>query len=169
MARTTVPLTATEVKNTKPREKKYKLSDGRGLALHVLPNGSKLWILKYRFNAKEKEYSIGAYPTITLLKARAKREELKSLIADGIDPNKKKQLQREENQKTEAKRENTFYKISQLWLKSYESQVSESYHIRLGRALENYLYPTIKDIPMEEVTLLRRIINFVFNKRLCDR
>jgi len=157
MARRTAPLTATEVKSAKPKEKKYKLSDGRGLSLHVLSNGSKLWILKYRFNAKEKEYSIGAYPTVTLLKARSKREELKILIADGIDPNKKKQQQREENQKTEAKKENTFYKVSQLWLKSYESQVSENYHVRLGRALENYLYPTIRNIPMEEVTRLEVI------------
>ena len=91
MARRTAPLTATEVKSAKPKEKKYKLSDGRGLALHVLPNGSKLWILKYRFNAKEKEYSIGAYPTITLSKARERREELKKLISEGVDPSKKKQ------------------------------------------------------------------------------
>jgi len=157
MARRTAPLTATEIKSAKPKEKKYKLSDGRGLALHVLPNGSKLWILKYRFNAKEKEYSIGAYPTITLSKARERREELKKLVSEGIDPNKKKQRQRAEAQKVEAKKENTFYKVSQLWLKSYESQVSENYHTRLGRALTNYLYPTIKHIPMEEVTRLQVI------------
>ena len=154
MARLTTPLTATEIKNTKPKEKKYKLSDGRGLSLHILPNGSKLWILKYRFNGKEKEYSIGAYPTITLSKAREKREELKKLIADEIDPNEKKKQGKEVAKAAEAKKVNTFFNVSQRWLKSYESQVSENYHIRLGRALTNYVYPTIKHKSIDEVTRL---------------
>ena len=61
MARVTTPLTATEIKSAKPKEKKYKLSDGRGLSLLIQPNGSKLWRLKYRFNGKEKEYAIGTF------------------------------------------------------------------------------------------------------------
>jgi len=84
MARLTQPLSATEIKNAKAKDKKYKLSDGRGLALHILPNGSKLWRLKYRFNNKEKEYAIGTYPTISLAKARIKREELKELIKEQL-------------------------------------------------------------------------------------
>lgn len=154
MARLTTPLTATEIKSAKPKEKKYKLSDGRGLSLLIQPNGSKLWRLKYRFNGKEKEYAIGAYPTISLSNAREKREELKSLIANGIDPNEKKKQNKEVAKKVTAKKENTFYNVSQKWLKSYESQVSENYHTRLGRALINYVYPTIKHKPIDEVTRL---------------
>ncbi|MBA1433179.1 MAG: integrase arm-type DNA-binding domain-containing protein, partial [Epsilonproteobacteria bacterium] len=47
MARQTRPLTATEIKNVKPKEKKYTLSDGGGLFLRVMPNGSKFWKLSY--------------------------------------------------------------------------------------------------------------------------
>lgn len=154
MARLTTPLTATEIKNAKPKEKKYKLSDGRGLSLLIQPNGSKLWRLKYRFNGKEKEYAIGSYPTISLSKAREKREELKSLIADGIDPNEKKKRIKTESKVEKAKKENTFYNVSQKWLKSYETQVSENYHIRLGRALTNYVYPMIKHKAIDDVTRL---------------
>ena len=154
MSRRTTPLTANEVKNAKIKEKKYKLSDGRGLYLLILTNGSKLWRLKYRFNDKEKEYAIGAYPTITLSKAREKREELKRLIAEGIDPNAKKQQDKKIAKEEEIKKENTFYEVSQKWLDSYKSQVSENYHTRLGRALENYIYPSIKNTPMADVTRL---------------
>ena len=40
MAKITKPLTNTEVKQVKPKEKVYTLSDGGGLQLRVKPNGS---------------------------------------------------------------------------------------------------------------------------------
>ena len=54
MARITKPLTSTEVKTAKPKEKDYKLFDGGGLFLLVAKTGGKRWRLKYRFNNKEK-------------------------------------------------------------------------------------------------------------------
>jgi hypothetical protein len=41
-------LTILECKNAKPLDKPYKLSDGGGLYLEVMPNGSRYWRLKYR-------------------------------------------------------------------------------------------------------------------------
>lgn len=46
-------------KNAKPQERPYKLFDGGGLFLEVMPNGSKLWRLKYRFLGKEKRIRAG--------------------------------------------------------------------------------------------------------------
>ena len=168
MATLTTPLTATEIKSTKPKEKNYKLSDGRGLFLLIKPSGSKLWRLKYRFEGKEKEFAIGAYPTISLAKARSRREELKTLISDGVDPNEQKKQSKVKDKVSKAKKENTFYNVSQKWLKSYESEVSENYHTKLGRALENYTYTKyalgnnstlcIKDKPIDEVTRLDIIV-----------
>jgi hypothetical protein len=40
MAIRTKPLTNTEVKQAKPKDKMYKLSDGSGLQLRIMPNGS---------------------------------------------------------------------------------------------------------------------------------
>ena len=57
-----MPLSDAAVRNAKPREKPYKLADFSGLYLHVQPNGSKLWRLKYRMLGKEKKLSIGPYP-----------------------------------------------------------------------------------------------------------
>jgi hypothetical protein len=38
-----MPLTALGVKNAKPKDKPYKLSDEKGLYLLVTPSGGKLW------------------------------------------------------------------------------------------------------------------------------
>lgn len=157
MARTTKQLTATEIKNAKPKAKKYKLTDGRGLFMEIRPNGSKYWKLKYRYQGKDKEYSIGVYPSITLAGARAKREELKKIIASGIDPLQERKEKKELIKHDQAKAQNTFYNISQKWLSSRIGQVSENYHLRLGRALDNYLYPHIQHKAIDEVTRLEVI------------
>ncbi|GHE20401.1 Arm DNA-binding domain-containing protein [Halomonas urumqiensis] len=59
--RQTNKLTATVVRNAKPRDKTYRLSDGGGLYLKVTPNGRKYWRLKYRFHGKEKRLAIDVY------------------------------------------------------------------------------------------------------------
>ncbi len=41
------------VKKAKPAAKPYKLADGGGMYLEVMPNGSKYWRLKYRFAGYE--------------------------------------------------------------------------------------------------------------------
>jgi len=55
-----MPLTDVAVRAAKPREKSYKLADGQGMYLEVMPNGSKYWRLKYRIDGKEKRMALGA-------------------------------------------------------------------------------------------------------------
>ncbi|ELY2043104.1 DUF4102 domain-containing protein [Enterobacter sp. 198] len=87
---TAMPLTDTKVKNAKPAEKPVKLTDGFGLYLLVHPNGSTYWQLGYRFEAKQKVFSIGGYPAVSLADARQRRDEAKKLLASGVDPSAKK-------------------------------------------------------------------------------
>ena len=56
-------------KAAKPKEKPYKLADGGGLYLEVMPNGSKCWRMKYRYLGKEKRLAFGVYPVISLADA----------------------------------------------------------------------------------------------------
>jgi hypothetical protein len=88
MARTTKPLTNTEVKQAKPKEKVYTLSDGGGLQLRVKPKGSKLWLLDYLrpYTKKRTSLSFGAYPAISIADARKERDAAKELLAKDIDP-----------------------------------------------------------------------------------
>ncbi|MDB5556180.1 MAG: symbiosis island integrase [Rhizobium sp.] len=77
-------------KNAKAKEKQYRLADGDGLHLLVQTNGSKLWQLRYRYLEKENILSFGKYPIVTLAEARAKRDEAKKLLANGVNPSAKR-------------------------------------------------------------------------------
>ena len=65
-----MPLTDRKVKQTKSKEKDFKLFDEKGLFVLVKTNGSKYWRLKYRFNSKEKTLALGVYPDVGLKDAR---------------------------------------------------------------------------------------------------
>ncbi len=68
MAKQITPLTNTEVKQAKIKDKEYTLADGAGLQLRVRPNGAKLWILKYSqpYTKKRTNLSLGKYPQVSL-------------------------------------------------------------------------------------------------------
>ena len=70
----------------KPAKKSYKRSDGGGLYIEVMPNGSKLWRFKYRLHGVEKRQSMGKFPEISLANARKRRDEAKAFISAGRDP-----------------------------------------------------------------------------------
>ena len=68
-------LTETRILAAKPREKSYKLPDGRGLHLLITPTGSKLWRLRFQHDGRESMSSLGQYPDVPLKLARERREE----------------------------------------------------------------------------------------------
>ncbi len=70
-------LTEIIIKNAKPKEKPYSLSDGRGLILDIRPNGSKYWIARLWIDGKEKRKSLGSYPNVSLKAARDKNYEIR--------------------------------------------------------------------------------------------
>src|SRR5260370_32291402 len=87
------------VRNSKPKTKPYKMSDGDGLFLIIMPSGSKYWRLRYFFAGKEKLLALGVYPEITLADARERRTQARKVLALGNDPGEAKK---------EAKRLATF-------------------------------------------------------------
>jgi hypothetical protein len=45
----------------------------------VRPNGTKLWLYRYRFGGKRKNMSFGTFPAVGLKAAREKRHEAEKL------------------------------------------------------------------------------------------
>jgi hypothetical protein len=67
MSKRVQPLTQLQVRNAKPMDKPYKLADGGGLYLEVMPTGGKLWRMKYRQpDGKENRLSFGIFPEVSL-------------------------------------------------------------------------------------------------------
>jgi len=79
-------LKALEIKAFSPQDKPYKKADAKGLYIEIFPNGSKLWRWKYRIAGKEKRLALGAWPEISLAKARELRDAERRKLADGVDP-----------------------------------------------------------------------------------
>ncbi len=79
-------LTDTIINTAKARTKPFKLGDGQGMYLLVMPNGSKYFRLDYRLDGKRLTLALGVYPETSLEAARASRDIAKQQIKDGIKP-----------------------------------------------------------------------------------
>lgn len=147
MPKQSKPLTAKRIENAKPTEKDYSLPDGGGLGLLVTSRGSKLWRMRPRINGKYIVLSFGEYPYISLEQARRKREEVKKLIAEGIDPREvEKEQQEAEKAAEEAKAvqdNRTFEKISRRLHASKEGRTTDDYRNTMLRQFELHLFPVI--------------------------
>lgn len=83
----------TEIRIQQIRSLRYarKVFDGRGLYLLVAPNGGRYWRYDYRLQGKGRTLALGVYPDVSLEKARARHQEARCLVADGVDPSARKQ------------------------------------------------------------------------------
>lgn len=140
-----MPLTELEAKYAKRRDRSYKLADGGGLFLLIQPNGSKLWRMKYRYGGKEKLLSFGAYPTLGIAAAHAKRDAAKALLAEGKDPG----LNRSEMSPEKGQ---TFLVVAQRWHANRASALDPAHAQRVWSRLERDVFPVFGDKLMHEIT-----------------
>ena len=130
-------LTDIKVRTAKPMDKQYKLTDGSGMHLLVHPNGSRYWRLQYRFGGKQKMLALGVYPEVSLADARARRDDARKLLANGIDPGYKKK-----NDKVEQEEARTFEELAVEW-HATNKKWSEEHSRRVLKSLEDNLFPAI--------------------------
>jgi len=143
------PLTATQVKSAKAKQGAYKLYDEKGLFLLVHPNGSKYWRQKYRFAGKEKMLALGVYPGVSLARARNKRDEVRKLLDNDVDPGQVKKAQK----LVRAQQANdSFQTIATEWCQTKMSQRSPSHQNRTWRALQRDMFPDIGNRPIAQIT-----------------
>jgi integrase len=162
-------LTDTRCKNAKPKEKPYKLLDGKGLYLEVKPNGVKAW--RYRFKLtkdgviKESVFAIGDYVivpstetaeeakarkdggTFTLAEAREERTKARALVKQGINPAHNRQHKRLTRELESA---TTFEAVAREWLalKDWE-ELTKARRIDM---LERVVFPKIGALPVKSIT-----------------
>lgn len=141
-------LNARQVDAAKPKEKAYKLADGAGLYLEVVPSGSRYWRMKYRFNGKEKRMAFRVYPAVSLAQARALRDEAKKKLAEGIDPSFAK---KEEKLVRDVRLHNTFQAVALEWHGTKVSRWSEGYASDIIEAFNKDIFPYIGQQPVNEI------------------
>jgi integrase len=142
-------LSATKIDSAKPRDKEFTLSDGQGLHLLVMPNGSKLWRLRYRFGGKQNAMSLGSYPEVSLASARGKRDNARKLIAEGVNPSDQK---RQDKLVAEVAGRNTFGAIAEEYLQKLEDGVAAEATMSKNRWLLIELASPLTKRPVAEIT-----------------
>lgn len=142
-------LTDTAVRNAKPGEKSIRLFDGGGLYLEVAPSGGKWWRLKYRHGGKEKRLSLGVYPDVSLKDARARRDEARKLLADGVDPSENRKATKAAKVERAA---NSFEVIAREWFAKKSPGWAESNSDKIMQRLEKDAFPWLGSRPIAEIT-----------------
>jgi integrase len=64
-------LTSKVIKELKPKEKRYQITDSDGLALRIQRSGVKSWVLRVPQNGRIVDITLGHWPEVTLQHARA--------------------------------------------------------------------------------------------------
>lgn len=153
MARTTKPLTNTEIANAKPKDKKYPLTDSGGLFLLVKPNGAKLWRFNYYkpYTKNRTEIGLGSYPDVNLARAREIREEYRSLLSQNIDPHTHRQAI-EQAKQTEIY--NTFENVAWAWYewRQIRANFSQGYARDVKSLIERILLPAFGKYPITQIS-----------------
>lgn len=150
MARTTRPLTNTEVLRAKAIDKDLTLHDGDGLFMVVKTTGKKLWRFRYQrpVTRQRTMMGLGAFPALSLANARRLRADYLSLLANGIDP------QTQAEQLTEQKQiasDSIFSTVAANWFALKQASVTPDYAKDIWRSLEKDVFPAIGEIPVQEI------------------
>ena len=153
-------LTVREIDSAKPKTKSYKLADGEGLYIEVMPNGAKYWRLKYRIAGKEKRLAFGVYPAVRPTEARDKAKEARDLMRAGTDPGEAKKARKRQAIIAST---NTFGVVAREWMESRKNQVAPGQYEKTLSRMENDVLPWLDSRPVSEIdapeilVLLRRV------------
>lgn len=142
-------LTDTKIRNSKPAEKIYKISDGAGLFLEIRPNGIKTWRYRYWLDPKKDGlYTIGDYPAVSLSEARKAREWARGQVKLGLNPTAVREADKQKRIDDHAK---TFKAVAAEWLEEKRGEVGAGYFELLENTLEADVYPKIGALPIRGI------------------
>lgn len=145
----TMPLTDTQIRQAKPKDRPYRKSDGKGLFIEIRPNGSKLWRYQYRLGDRQIFFAIGSYPDTRLAKARDELKWARDLVEKGIDPvYERRSLKAQQI----VEGEKTFKALAEQWIDKRSGKWTAKYKIQIQRSFELHVYPMIGSQPIGTLT-----------------
>lgn len=142
-------LSNTRIEQATPAERPYKVFDTGGLFIIINPVGSKWWRFKYKFEGRRKEISLGVYPFVSLETARKRRDECRTLLANGVDPSTQR---KEDKQAAEVSRSNTLQVVAEEWLELKAKTLAANTISKKRWILNTYIYPKLADRPIKDIT-----------------
>ncbi|HKT74322.1 MAG TPA: integrase arm-type DNA-binding domain-containing protein [Steroidobacteraceae bacterium] len=137
-------LTEAKIRAAKAGEKPYKLFDERGLFMLVTPAGGRLWRFRYRLGGVEKLLTLGAYPEVSLKRARDKRDDARRNVSDGIDPSAKRRAEHDAIT-------NTFVAVADEWLLTKKNAMTPATWARDHRQIHKWVAPHLGNKPIASI------------------
>lgn len=145
-----MPLTALQIKASKPADRPFTLSDSSGLALLVKPNGSKYWHFRYTYQGRAARMSLGVYPHISLQEARERAAECRNLLKQGTNPGAKR---RDDKLRQQEVGLNTFRRAAEYWYQfKSDSGRSSATLKKIRDYLDKDLLPALGEKQLEHIT-----------------
>ncbi len=141
-------LTDTAVRNAKPRDREYKVTDGGGLYLLVTPAGGRLWRVKYRADGIERKLSLGKYPDVSLSDARKARDAARASASAGADPAAAKRRDRIARKLAAA---TTFGAVALEYIEKAEREGRAPATISKLHWARDWLQPSLGHRPVDQV------------------
>ncbi len=146
-------LTDLQCRQAKPKEKNYKLRDGKGLYLLVMKAGGKSWRYDYKIKIDEDTFKngtfiFGLYPQISLGEARELHANAHKLVSQGIEPNAHK---KEQERLARHHKATTFADIAEEWLEKRRGEVKPETIQGIEKRLNIDILPQIGHLPMKEL------------------
>jgi integrase len=157
-------LTLAKIRAAKPapqttdHRRHARYGDGRGLWLMVDPNGRKTWAFLYTINKKRRHMGLGSIDFLTLDAARDEALRLRGLVRRGIDPIAQQEAERAANLGVRAPaattvRVPTFDEVVEKVLPQRTAKMTnEKAKAQWRSTLETYAYPTLKGVPVNQIT-----------------
>lgn len=137
-------LTDSAIKALKATDKRFKVFDGGGLYLEVLPTGTKVWRAKYTFVGKDKRLTIGTYPAVSLKDARKGLAQAKEVLQQGLDP--------AQRPKSGEQKAITFTHVACEWIEKQSPRWSANHKDTVQYRLERFVLPHLGEQPVDIVT-----------------
>ncbi|MDF2603511.1 integrase arm-type DNA-binding domain-containing protein [Sphingomonas sp.] len=132
-------LTNAAVKAARPRAAAYKLPDGAGLHLYVAPTGLKSFRWRFRYGGKEQLLTLGSYPEVDLVAARARADAARAQLARGEDP------------RARSSRVETFEAAARAWHAVQAESWTAVHAADVLVSLERDVFPAIGAEPLDAI------------------
>lgn len=156
MPKKIIPLSDTEIRGCKAKDKALTLYDGDGLQLRVTTGGSKSWIFSYTRPQQNKRNNLklGNYPALSLSTARKTAAAYRQLLIENIDPQRWLEQQ---NMQVSAEVLNTFQTVCEKWFEVKFSAISGRHAFNIRRAFEQHVFDTAGTLPLTDITAQQMI------------
>lgn len=138
-----------------------------GLLMQVSDSGAQSWLLRVRVGDKRREIGLGAFPEVSLAKAREKGAEVKESIRNGVDPVEARKAAR--SALLTAQRQGlTFIEAFEKYAaKKLPELLTERYRGQWRATVEKYAFPELGDMLVQDITRndILRILHPIWETR----